>query len=253
MNYSRMTNTSLATGTGTRNVTAPWLTRPNKPAQRPNLLTRRYETKWLTPNLEIQSVNTIGPAIPMFEEAFSAFARGSLVQTPDGPVAVEDLHPGMLVDTVGGEPQPLLWIGAMALLPASNLPNLPVSHLYRIAEGSFGISSGMPDLLLGSGARIMRSGLTGDPMARLISIQDLCDGFGVIEVTPRAPARVFHLGMASHSLIQVNNIVTETYHPGHNPQMQLSEEMFQIFLSVFPHIRRLDDFGPLNHLRQVND
>jgi len=253
MNHTRTTNADLASESGLNNVATPWLTRHKKPSQRSSWLTRRYEIKWLTPNQEIQARNTIGPAIPMFEDAFSAFARGSLVQTPDGPVAVEDLHPGMLIDTVDGDPQPLLWIGAMALLPASSHPDISVSHLYRIAEGSFGISSGMPDLLLGSGARIMRSGVTGDPMARLIDIPDLCDGFSVIEVTPRSPARVFHLGMASHSLIQVNNVVTETYHPGLNPQMRLSEEMFQIFLSVFPHIRRLDDFGPLNHLRQGQD
>lgn len=250
MNNPRTINTSQASGSAPADVSTPWLRRCKPVSQRAVWLTRRYEIEWLTPNQEIQTRNTIGPAIPMFEQAFSAFARGSLIQTPDGPVAIEDLRPGMLIDVVGGKPQPLLWIGAMTLLPAASHPDMPASHLYRIADGSFGLSNGMPDLLLGAGARIMRNGHSGDPLARLLDIQDLSDGFSVIEVTPRSPARVFHLGLASHSLIQVNNIVTESYHPGHNPQMRLSEEMFRIFLSIFPHIRRLDDFGPVNHIRQ---
>lgn len=157
-------------------------------------MTRRYEIEWLTANQEIQNRISIGPILPMFEQAFSALSRGSLVQTPDGPVAIEDLRPGMLVDTTAGKPEPIVWKGAITLQPANGRPGLPASHLYRIAEGSFGLSNTMPDLLLGAGARIMRNAQENNPMARMLDITDLCDGFSVIEVTPRTPSRVFHLG-----------------------------------------------------------
>ena len=61
---------------------------PNKPQL------RRYEVSSLLPNGGIAETRHIAPALPIFEDAFCAFTRGSLVETTQGPIAVEDLLPG---------------------------------------------------------------------------------------------------------------------------------------------------------------
>jgi len=249
MNYPRKPLDGAIPHNGAVDTVAGWKSPGRDTRPRSGTLTRRFEISWLTPNHEIDQRNSIGPAIPMFEQAFNAYARGSLVETPSGATAVEDLRPGMLIDVIGADPAPLVWVGSMTMLPSDGHQGLPASDLFRITEGGFGLSSSMPDLMLGSGARMLPNGVTADTMARLQNIQEYCDGQTVIQVTPRSPVKMYHLGLASHSLIRVNDIVMESYHPGHNPHMRLSEEMFEIFLSLFPHIRRIDDFGPLNHLR----
>lgn len=220
-----------------------WLKPQNNP------ISRRHEVSWLAAENEVQHRTILAPAIAIFESAFSAFARGSLVQTPDGPVAIEDLRPGMSVDTLGGAPETIRWIGAMTLFSTTDPVGTPATFLYRIAEGSFGLAPGMPDLMLGTGARILKSA-SGDPNTRLLDVAQICDGSAVIQVRPRSPVQVFHLALESHHLIRVNNVVMESYHPGQDIRSQMPDGMFGDFVSLFPHIRTLADFGPLAYRRQ---
>jgi len=71
-------------------------------------LTRRYEVAGLTTNGLLTDFHGIAPATPVFEEAFSSFAHGTLISTQTGPVAVEDLTPGTMIRTAEN--------GAMGLL-----------------------------------------------------------------------------------------------------------------------------------------
>ena len=51
------------------------------------------------------------PAMPLFDSTFSAFARGSLMSTAQGYVAIEDLLPGDNLHISSGEAAKILWIG----------------------------------------------------------------------------------------------------------------------------------------------
>ena len=53
-------------------------------------VTRRFEYEWLELG-QVQSAISVAPALPAFEAAFNAFTHGALIQTSEGPVAVEDL------------------------------------------------------------------------------------------------------------------------------------------------------------------
>ena len=79
-------------------------------------LTRRYEVAYLSNEGEVITANRVAPAMEIFEEAFSAFSRGTLIATPDGPVAIEDLVPGQLITTEDG-PRMLRWRGALTVIP----------------------------------------------------------------------------------------------------------------------------------------
>ena len=77
---------------------APWTVRKQTrpaPAPRPVArLSRRYEIEWLQDG-EVFNATRPALALPVFEQAFGAFAHGVIIQTTEGPVAVEDLCPGM--------------------------------------------------------------------------------------------------------------------------------------------------------------
>lgn len=250
MNYSLRKLSAPALDRGLRTDSNPW------PAARElgdNTVhdLRRYEITWLGENGLPDSMIMSAPAIPIFEQAFSAIARGSLVQTPDGPVAVEDLQPGMEVDTITGQPEQVRWIGSMTITPNVDQSSQTRSHLYRIRQGDFGISMGMPDLVLGSGARIMRRNIEHNPDARLTNIDSLQDGQSVIRVAPLSPVRVYHLGLTGHRLIRVNDVIIETYHPGEDALYHMPDDTYRQFLPLFPHLTTFSDFGPLNHQRSA--
>lgn len=214
-----------------------------------NQVTRRYDVEWLTPSGDIDSRTAVAPALPVFEEAFSAFAQGTLIQTDSGYVAIDDLQPGMMIATADGGTQPLLWKGSMTIYPQVEGLGLPASQLYRMTDGSFGLDRSVPDLMLGPAARIMPGLLAIGSSSELVNIEDASDGYSVIKIRPISPVRVFHLCLANHRLIRANGVLAESFHPGDYARIHMSHEMFDLYMSLFPHVRGDADFGPLNHKR----
>lgn len=227
----------------------------NRPAQivvkpKPlDIVTRRYEIEWLDADGTAQSKTCVAPAMPEFEKAFGAFAQGSLIQTEQGYVAIEDLQPGAMVATVDGGLQPLQWIGSMTLFPQQLELGLPSCGLYRVTDGSYGHDRNAPDLMMGPAARVLPGILAIDSSSVLVDVNQLADGNSVICINVVSPVRVFHLGLASHGLIRANGVLAESYHPGESMHMQLAPELYTHFVALFPHVKSLDDFGPLNHKR----
>lgn len=218
--------------------------------QKTSIPTRRAELQWLKADGSIGEKNAIIPALPVFLEAMSAMAQGTLIQTPEGNVAVEDLEPGMTVATADGGTETIQWIGSMTIFPNSRDLNLPDTMLYRVTDGGYGLDRSVPDLMLGPAARILPGLFAVDSSSPLKNVPDMADGFSVIELRPMSPVRVFHLALSNHRLIRANGVLIESYHPGSNVQLHLSHEMFGIFMALFPHMQSDGAFGPLNHRRQ---
>ncbi|MBT8475073.1 MAG: hypothetical protein HKO95_10825 [Rhodobacteraceae bacterium] len=232
--------------------------RPNKPwtvrsASQPRreartiALTRRFEVTWLNENGDIDNFMRVAPAIPIFEQAFSAFSHGALIGTTEGQVAVEDLVPGMEVETAGGETATLKWIGAITLVPGAPVTGDEPQRLYRITADSFGLGRPATDVTLGPAARL----LNRDPAIRnalgceaaLAPVSSLEDGMGVVALNPVSPMRVYHLAFDSHQVILANGIEVESYHPGPDAHYSMSSELRELFVSLFPHIENLQGFG----------
>ena len=220
--------------------------------QRMKIPTRRGEISWLDTSGEVQNKSVVIPALPVFLEAMTAFAQGTLIQTSDGYVAIEDLEPGMTVVSADGGDETIQWIGSMTMMPNASDLNLPECCLYRVTEGGYGLDRAAPDLLLGPSARIL-PGLSPNMSGTCLKeISELVDGQSVVEIRPLSPVRAFHLGLASHRLIRANGVFAESYHPGANIRLHMSREMFQIFLGIFPHMASDGDFGPVVHKRLPN-
>jgi len=223
----------------------PWtVTTANRPMQsRPPA--RRYEVMWLDQAGNIQEMTRIAPAIPAFEAAFACLARGTLVATPGGTCAIEDLLPGMPVMTRGG-PRPLRWIGRI-LLPPANLRQDGGPDIYRITAEALGPNRPMPDLVLASAARIVHRSarLAGSTLGNevLVPVGDFADGDSVMAISPMSAVQTFHLALDGHAIVEANGVAIETFHPSPQAIEELPAEYLRLYLSLFPQVVTVGDFG----------
>lgn len=233
----------------------PFLPRGAKPAARPAraaFMTRRYETTWLGADGAVETATRIAPALPAFEEAFSAIARGTLIETTEGLVAVEDLEPGATVVTADGRREQVVWIGAMTLFPPQTIPGLAPATMTRITAEAFGEGRPMPDLLLGPQARVALQGGRYNRIGALrtsIPARSLIDGESVVEVTPVAPVSVYHVVLAHHGALRCAGVEIESYHPGKDLAERFDPQLAQLFLAMFPNLKDFGGFGPLAYPR----
>ena len=230
--------------------------RPMPTAQPKARVTRRFDIEWLEDG-EARFETKAAPALPVFEQAFGAFTHGVLIQTTDGPVAVEDLMPGMHLECASGRVSQLLWKGSINLVPgAPTLSDIP-DRMYRVMSDAFGLARPAQDQTFGPHARRLdrspklRATLGTD--AALIPLSAMVDSSGVIEVNPVAPTRVYHLACDAHETILAAGLEVETYHPGPDTPLSLPDEMLQLFMTFFPHLGSFRDFGKLSAPRLSAD
>lgn len=118
---------------------------------------RRARSMALRPDGGFEEARFMIPVLPLFEAAFTAFARGALVETVQGLVAIEDLLPGDSLRTVGGEAMPVLWIGSTTVTARRDLPSERPVTLHRIAADAFGPNRPMTYLVTGPAARLRQA------------------------------------------------------------------------------------------------
>lgn len=219
-----------------------WSVRRTKPLPVAPALTTRCQIAWLTRRGDVEEVERMVPGTALFSEALGAVVRGGIVATTSGPVAVEDLIPGDEIVTSSG-PRPLLWKGAQTVIRTTR-----TRMLYRIPADALGLERPALDLLLGPGARILsRRGQVAAAFqsdAALVPISTLVDGMTVIRITPISAVQTFHLGFEEHCTFAVNGVEIESVHPG-RPAPSLDDELLALYMSLFPHLSRPADFGPL--------
>lgn len=218
-------------------------------APRPLPPVRRYDICARKPSGEILTHQVVAPATPLFEAAFCAFARGTLIATDQGLCAVEDLVPGMMIDTIGHGIRPLEWVGAMTTLPGIRQDHAATAGMTRIMADSFGIGRPMVDIIVSPAARMLHGGRSAqsDPVLRAVAGTE--DGNGAIRIMPQRAVTTYHLCLDRHAAINVSGIGMESFHPGHALHRQMGPAMMALFLSLFPHIHAPGDFGPLAYDR----
>ncbi|MEO0379866.1 MAG: Hint domain-containing protein [Pseudomonadota bacterium] len=222
---------------------------PHAPSA-PVLPTRSYDVAALNPDGSRFVHSFSAPALPLFESAFSAFARGVMLNGPQGMIAIEDLLPGDWLNTSSGQPAEVAWIGSTSFVPAHTGRRMP---LVRIMADSFGQSRPASFVTLGSGARILQTpphlrSVTGGAET-LTPITAFVDSVNVIEVVPPTPVNLFHICLSRHAAVDVGGLMVETFHPGMSGTREVSHAQRDLFLSMFPRISHIADFGPLAHPR----
>lgn len=221
---------------------------------RPTHVMRKYEVAALGPDGNRIDRQIVAPATPIFEETASAFARGTLITTDRGPVAVEDLWPGDMVETDRG-PEPVAWIGSTIFVPGA--AGTKLNSLTRVTAESFGMNKPLSHVLLGPASRIVVRRESLKPLigraSVLVPTVDFQDGDRVFEVTPPSSVQLYHIALQRHGLIMVGSMGFESYHPGRNVAAELGQNQRALFLSMFPHITSMEDFGELTYTRTTRD
>jgi hypothetical protein len=210
---------------------------------------RRYEVSTLMRNGDVVQTRHIAPALPMFEDAFCAFTRGSLVETEFGPMAIEDLLPGDTVLTQSGTSETVLWKGSVTLVPGREDTRGRTRPLTRIMADTFGMQKPMSGVIAGPAARLLGTPahlrhMHGDDQV-LTPVYEFQDGTSIIETLPPTPVELFHICLKRHAVIRVDGLQFESYHPGANTIRKVSRSLKSIYLNLFAHIDTLNDFGPL--------
>lgn len=152
----------------------------------------------------------------------SCFCPGTLIATPAGEVAVEDLRAGDLVVSLGGGARPVQWVGRCHVRAADSRQK-PV----RIRAGSLG--GGLPrrDLLMSQGHSVFAEGA-------LIPAGDLVDG-EAIAVVPVAEVTYLHILLATHDVILAEGLPCETL---------LDLDTLEQFENVPPDVQALEWLTP---------
>lgn len=219
-------------------------------------LMRKYEVAALLPDLTISFKQHVAPATPVFEECASGFARGTLIPTVNGAVAIEDLMPGDYVETVDG-PVPVMWIGSTSFVPGHDDNTTTLTGLTRVATDAFGPGRPQMDLLMGPAARMT---VKHDRLKTLIGhdtvlapVSDYEDGDRFVHITPGGTIQLYHLMTREHTLMNLGGLSVETYHPGKSVGQTLGQNMRSLFLSLFPNIEQLEDFGQTRYTRTTRE
>jgi hypothetical protein len=260
---TRLTATPQPSATARRLAVPPMrtpvATAPLTPARKLPPM-RRYEVMSLDAAGQIDSSRHVAPALPVFEAAFSAFAHGTLLATPQGLCAIEDLTPGTEIETVDFGLRRVMWIGAMTILPDAPVEDPAQNRMTRIMADAFGMGRPMADVMAGPGARMLHrpaalrdAGASGRSGQVFVPVADFQDGTGAIRITPPRPVTVYHLCLDRHATLKVAGLEMESYHPGPGLERQLGPNMLSLFLSLFPHITNLEDFGPLARPRATRE
>ncbi len=224
---------------------------------RTNVPARRYDTLFLNNLGNVEDSYCMAPAIPGFEASCGAFAHGTMIQTEDGAVPVEDLLPGQKILTRDNGLEPLRWIGSMTLAPHTSGSRIPPAKLTRITENSIGLGRPSRDLVLGPHARILRRNavclsLFGTEAA-FAPATAFTDGVSIIEVNPISSARVFHLLLDGQHVITAGGVEVESFHPGRRDATGISPGLMPTFLELFPGFTTMSDFGTMRVPRLSHD
>lgn len=143
--------------------------------------------------------------------------QGTLIATPLGEVAVEDLRTGDAVATLDGRQAPLRWIGCREV-PASRMAVEPDLHPVRISASA--LAAGVPsrDLLVSPHHHVLVGGwetevLFGETEV-LAPALGLLDMAGVERAAPKGGVTYYHLLFDAHQVILTNGAPTESFYPG---------------------------------------
>lgn len=154
------------------------------------------------------------PLLPAEQGICAVFARGTLIATPEGATAVEDLAPGDAVMTRDAGAQPLAWLGSVTLRLRAGETAQPAGAL-RVVAGGFGPLLPEPDLVLHESAHILmpQAAEDGRRSSALIPLAELADDHSVFRLRPPGPIEFFNLAFETHQIISANGLATESFHP----------------------------------------
>lgn len=165
------------------------------------------------------------------------FADGTLIETADGPVAVEDLRPGMLVRTADHGFRPLRLSLSRKIGSALQIQN-PKMRPVRISAGALGNGLPLRDLRVSRQHRVLVASPICERMFDsrevLVPAIRLTDLPGVFVDDSLDEVTFFHLVLDAHEVIFAEGVAAESLFLGEAALDGLTAEGREELLALFP-------------------
>lgn len=168
------------------------------------------------------------------------FAKGTLIETPDGPRYVESLAAGDLVNTLDEGPQPIRWIGTRRI-PGTGR-NAPV----RIKPGALG---NLRTLYVSQNHRMLVAGPAAELLFGqaevLVAAKHLVND-DTIRVVPRPHIDYVHFLFDRHQIVFAECCPAESLYPGPQTLDIVEEDSRDEIISLFPELALPDHESPMS-------
>ncbi len=168
------------------------------------------------------------------------FAKGTLIETPDGPRFIETLHVGDMVTTLDHGAQPIRWIGGQAVAGVG--PNAPV----HIAAGALG---NIRPLVVSQNHRMLVTGTDAELLFGqrevLVAAKHLVNGKS-IRVVPCASVSYHHFLCDGHQIVFAEGCPAESLYPGAQTLDMVDPDARDEILALFPKLALAQSDMPMS-------
>lgn len=189
-----------------------------------------------TPNANSPAV-TYDPTLTRHPTDPWCFAKGTLIETRDGPRLIEELKTGDQVLTRDNGLQPVRWIGSTHL-DGRRLDLQPHLRPIRICAGALGHGVPESDLVVSPQHRILiRSNIVSrmfDCAEVLVAAKHLLQIPGVTSDSPAAGVTYIHMMFDRHEIIRSAGAWTESFYAGPQVMKGIGAKQRQEIISLFP-------------------
>lgn len=174
----------------------------------------------------------------------ACFVAGTLIETPDGPLAVERLRAGDRVVTADHGPQTVRWAGSVHVSP-QRLARAPAFHPVLIRAHALGPGRPRRDLRVSQQHRILiddwRAELMFGTASVLAPAAHLIDGRG-IDIDRRGAAVCYvHICFDRHEIVDAEGLAAESLRPGPQALASLPAPARAELLALFPRLVAIPD------------
>ncbi|PTX58037.1 Hint domain-containing protein [Litoreibacter ponti] len=189
------------------------------------------DTETVSFSYTVENDDGISDTAFVFINPIPCFVAGTMLETPDGPCAIEMLEPGDLVLTKDHGPQPLRWIGARSV-PATG-DQTPI----RIEGGAFGdhdtVSLSPQHRVL---IRDERAEMLFGQQEVLVAAKDLINDHTVRRDKSRQTVTYVHILFDDHQVVFSEGLATESFLPGPQTLNSFDADVVNEICTLFPQI-----------------
>ncbi len=167
-----------------------------------------------------------------YSDYFACFAKGSLIETAQGQVAIENLQVGDMVKTQGHGLQPIRWISGRSVPARDKLAPIVFS------KGAIGNSG---DLVVSPEHRILVRGerveLLFGQQEVLVAAKFLCDGDRIYR-REGGEVTYYHFMFDQHEIVYAHGVTVESFLPDTAALNSLESATQDELFTLFPELAR---------------
>ncbi len=173
-----------------------------------------------------------------YNSFITCFGPGTLIDTSDGAVPVEDITPDQKVWTLNNGDMPVTWVGSTTVTASGAFAPVIFS------PGSIGNDA---ELVVSQEHRIFFTSARAEVLFGqsdvLIAAKHLC-GLPGVTIQPQKEIRYTHLMFDSHQIIRSNDALTESFFLSEHALTGVTEAQRSELLALFPSLEDgLEGFG----------